>query len=97
MRLHFLILAALAEVPFLALPYASKVAGFIQKVEMEMPPLERVSAGRLLARADHSWDIRDEIRARTQRLLPDLKVGARETNELAVQLLTGEVASLAQE
>lgn len=93
MRLHFLILSALADVPFLALPYASKVAGFIERLQMEMPPLERVSAGRLIARVDHSWDEREEIRARIRRVLPDLQARARETNELAVQLLTRRAQS----
>lgn len=91
MRLHFLILSALADVPFLALPYASKVAGFIEKLDMEMPPLERVSAGRLIARVDHSWDEREEIRARIRRALRELQARARETNDLAVQLLTRTV------
>jgi polysaccharide pyruvyl transferase WcaK-like protein len=88
MRLHFLILAAVAGVPIVALPYASKVAGFIEAMEMDMPPLKKVSAGQLIAHIDRAWDLREELRARMTRLLPALKAKARQTNELAVELLT---------
>src|SRR5690606_5464763 len=63
MRLHFLIFAALRGVPFVALPYADKVAGLLQELAVEMPPLGDVDAGHLLATIDHSWDLRDDIRA----------------------------------
>ena len=43
MRLHFLIFAALQNVPFVALPYATKVTGFLEDMGMEMPPLDQVS------------------------------------------------------
>jgi len=88
MRLHFLILAAVAGVPIVALPYASKVTGFVEAMEMDMPPLKKVSAGQLIAHIDRAWDMREEIRARITRLLPALKAKARQTNELAVELLT---------
>src|SRR5262249_45023667 len=39
MRLHFLIFAALNRVPFVALPYSSKVLGFLEDLEIGMPPL----------------------------------------------------------
>jgi polysaccharide pyruvyl transferase WcaK-like protein len=42
MRLHFLIFAALRGVPFTALPYASKVTGFLQDLNEETPPLENL-------------------------------------------------------
>jgi polysaccharide pyruvyl transferase CsaB len=89
MRLHFLIFSALQNVPFVALPYASKVAGLLQDLEMEMPPLANVNAGRLLATIDRSWDWRDDIRARIQRLLPPLQQRALKTNQLLLDLLIG--------
>jgi polysaccharide pyruvyl transferase WcaK-like protein len=49
MRLHFLIFAALSRVPFVALPYSSKVAGFLEDLEIAMPPLKHVNAGQLIA------------------------------------------------
>jgi polysaccharide pyruvyl transferase CsaB len=87
MRLHFLIFSALCETPFVALPYASKVKGFIEDLEMETPPLGSISAGQLIARIDRSWDTRNESRAKIRRLLPALKDRARETNRLVVDIL----------
>ncbi len=87
MRLHFLIFAALADVPFVALPYASKVAGLIEDFEMEMPPLSGVNSGRLIATIDRSWDYRSQIRKRIRRHLPDLQDRARKTNDLLLELV----------
>lgn len=88
MRLHFLIFAALRGVPFVALPYASKVAGFLEDLQMEMPPLHKVNAGRLIAHIDHCWDRRRHLQMRIGRVLPGLQKRARETNRIAVELLT---------
>ncbi len=88
MRLHFLIFAALQGVPFVALPYSSKVAGFLEDLQMEMPPLYKVNAGRLIAHIDHCWDRRRYLQMRIGRILPALQERARETNRIAVGLLT---------
>jgi polysaccharide pyruvyl transferase CsaB len=87
MRLHFLIFAALQRVPFVALPYASKVTGFLDALEMPMPPLQQVNAGRLMAHIDRSWDLHADLQARIDRALPPLQERARETNKIAVRLL----------
>jgi polysaccharide pyruvyl transferase CsaB len=87
MRLHFLIFAALQGTPFSALPYASKVTGLLEDLNMEMPPLGSVGIGQLLARIDRSWDTRDEIRARIGQRLPALQGRARQTNDLLVGFL----------
>jgi polysaccharide pyruvyl transferase CsaB len=87
MRLHFLIFAALQRVPFVALPYASKVTGFLDALEMPMPPLQQVNAGRLIAHIDRSWDLYADLQARIDRALPTLQERARETNKIAVRLL----------
>lgn len=87
MRLHFLMFAALQGVPFVALPYASKVAGFIERLGMDAPMLEHVSAGTMLAMIDRSWDYREEIRARIRQSIGDIQREARRTNELLVELL----------
>lgn len=89
MRLHFLIFAALQGVPFVALPYASKVSGFLEELEMESPPLQAVNAGRLIAHIDQSWDQRSELADRIRRMLPAMKERAGMTNTVAVQLLKG--------
>lgn len=87
MRLHFLIFSALKRVPFVALPYAGKVSGFLQELEMETAPLNDVNAGRLIAHIDRAWDCRSEQRAQIDRLLPGLQERARETNRIAVEWL----------
>ncbi|HVK64380.1 MAG TPA: polysaccharide pyruvyl transferase family protein, partial [Polyangium sp.] len=90
MRLHFLIFSALNEIPFVALPYASKVKGFLEDLEMETPPLSSISAGQLIARLDRAWDTRHETRAKIRRLLPALKDRARETNRICVDILMAQ-------
>jgi len=87
MRLHFLIFSALQGIPFVALPYASKVTGLLQDLEMDTPPLDDVNPGRLLAMIDHAWDFRAHIQARIQERLPALQERARENNRLLVSLL----------
>jgi polysaccharide pyruvyl transferase CsaB len=87
MRLHFLIFAALRGTPFAALPYASKVMGLLEDLDMETPPLERIGIGQLIASIDRSWDTRDQIRAIINQRLPQLKRRAMQTNEFLVGLL----------
>ena len=87
MRLHFLIFAALSGTPFAALPYATKVTGLLEDLEMETPPLGSIGIGQLIASIDHSWDTRDQIRAKIGGRLPELKCRASQTNEYLVRLL----------
>jgi polysaccharide pyruvyl transferase WcaK-like protein len=87
MRLHFLIFAALQEVPFVALPYASKVMGFLEDLKIESPPLQLVNAGRLIAHIDNFWDKRLSLVSRIQHMMPELQARARQTNEIAVEVL----------
>lgn len=87
MRLHFLIFAALQGIPFVALPYAKKVLGFIQELKMEAPPLHYINSGRLIAHVDKAWDQRDRIRAQIAELLPLLKKRASQNNSLMMGLL----------
>jgi len=87
MRLHFLIFAALQGVPFVALPYASKVTGLIEDLELQMPPLQQVSTGRLIAHLDSCWDNRDALREQIRAQLPALQERARSTQRLLVETL----------
>ncbi|HEV7135346.1 MAG TPA: polysaccharide pyruvyl transferase family protein [Steroidobacteraceae bacterium] len=87
MRLHFLIFAALRGVPFAPLPYGSKVSGLLEDLQMDTPPLGAFSTGQLIGRIDRKWDTRSEIRAKIQRLVPELKRRAESTNELLIQIL----------
>jgi polysaccharide pyruvyl transferase CsaB len=92
MRLHFLIFAALNRVPFVALPYAGKVAGFLEDLEIAMPPLKDVNPGQLIAYIDRWWDLRRNLQARLEKAVPDIQARARRTNEIALRLLgVGEV------
>lgn len=90
MRLHFLIFAALQGVPFVPLPYASKIGGLLDNLQVPMPPLSKVDSGLVNAYIDQAWDEREITKAKIQRLLPDLKKRAQENNRIAVALLTGE-------
>jgi polysaccharide pyruvyl transferase CsaB len=88
MRLHFLILSALAGVPFVALPYTSKVSGFVEELNIHYPPLQDVSAGQLIAALDRAWDRRKELRAEIREAFFRLQERARLNNALAVRLVT---------
>ena len=88
MRLHFLIFSALANVPFVGLPYASKVAGFLEELKLQSPVLEHVSAGQLIAHIDRAWDGREELRTRIHEALPEMQRRARVNGEMAVKLLS---------
>jgi polysaccharide pyruvyl transferase CsaB len=87
MRLHFLIFAALQHVPFVALPYGGKVEGFLEDLEMPMPRVQRINAGKLIAHLDRSLDTRRDLTERIVKHLPGLIERARVTNRLVVQLL----------
>ena len=87
MRLHFLIFAALRGTPFAALPYASKVTGLLEDLEMPTPPLGNIGIGQLIARIDTSWDTRAEIRAKLRERVPALRARAQQTNRLLLGLL----------
>ena len=87
MRLHFLIFAALRGTPFAALPYATKVTGLLEDLQIETPPLGTIGTGQLIASIDHSWDTREQIRAKINERLPGLKRRAMQTNEFLVNLL----------
>jgi len=90
MRLHFLIFAAIQGTPFVALPYAGKVSGFLEALGIPTPPLQLVNAGRLIAYLDDSWDRRRSFSTRIAENLPALQERARETHKLLLETLTGQ-------
>jgi polysaccharide pyruvyl transferase WcaK-like protein len=95
MRLHFLIFAAVQGIPFVGLPYSEKVLGFLHDLEIQMPPIQLVNAGRLLAHIDYFWDQKETFQDSIERLLSKLQERARRTNEIAVNLLTGKLKKAA--
>jgi polysaccharide pyruvyl transferase CsaB len=89
MRLHFLVFAALQKVPFVALPYAGKVSGFLEDLKVPTPPLALVNAGRLIAHLDQSWDGRRAMKTQLEKTVPALQARAQETHKRLLELLTG--------
>src|SRR5690606_2910862 len=87
MRLHFLIFATIGGTPFTPLPYASKVAGLLEDLGIDMPPLGSITAGQLIARIDRSWDTREQIRREIVTHIEALQARAAQTNELLLGLL----------
>jgi polysaccharide pyruvyl transferase CsaB len=90
MRLHFLIFAALRAVPFVALPYAGKVGGFLEDLGLPAPPMQLVNPGRLIAHIDDSWDNRRALRTALQKSVPPLQERSRETLKLLRRVLDEE-------
>jgi polysaccharide pyruvyl transferase CsaB len=95
MRLHFLIFAALAEVPFVALPYSGKVTGLLEDLNVPTPPFKLVNEGRLIAHLDQSWDRSRSMRAHLAKAVPPLQKRAQETHRILVELLTREKLQIA--
>ena len=87
MRLHFLIFAALAGVPLLALPYASKVEGFLEALGLPAPSTLQQQPGPLLAAIDRLWDRRDECRRLLADRVPTLQKRADESVEIVQEVL----------
>lgn len=91
MRLHFLLFAALQKVPFVALPYATKVKGLLEDLDMKMPPIQLVNAGRLISHIDFSWDRQEQIRSQIVEKLPSIKRRSQESTRIALGVLGYEV------
>ena len=85
MRLHFLIFAALAGVPLMALPYASKVSDLLNALGLpQRPRLGQERAGAFLADVDRLWDRQAEHRALLRARVPHLQELARQTVPLVL-------------
>ena len=87
MRLHFLIFAGIQKVPFVPLPYATKVVGLLSDLEMPMPPITALNVGKLCAFLDRSWDLRERIRKKLEVKVPPLQERAKRTNQILCELL----------
>jgi polysaccharide pyruvyl transferase WcaK-like protein len=93
MRLHFLLFAAIANVPLMPLPYASKVSAFLDRLGLSAPPpMKREHGGDLLARIDQLWDERDEQRQLLRSRVPDLQESARRSANAITEVLTDATA-----
>jgi polysaccharide pyruvyl transferase CsaB len=87
MRLHFLIFAGIQYVPFVPLPYASKVSGFLSDLDMPMPSLSAVNVGKLCAYLDRSWDFRARMKSQLEQTIPPLQERAKATNRILCSML----------
>lgn len=87
MRLHFLIFAGIQKVPFVALPYAAKVSGFLSDLDMPMPPIAALNVGKLCAFLDRSWDLRNRLKKQLEEKVPPLQDRAKSTNRILCDLL----------
>jgi len=87
MRLHFLLFAAIHHVPFVPLPYASKVTGLLADLEMPMPSIGELNVGKLCALLDRTWDLRKEARKHLEQKVPLLQARAKHTNQILCELL----------
>lgn len=92
MRLHFLLFAAVQGIPFVALPYSPKVVGFLEDMQMEMPPINLVNEGRLMAYIDRSWDHRKILQSQIKKMVPVLQNRANQNNAILVDLLKRKLA-----
>jgi polysaccharide pyruvyl transferase WcaK-like protein len=93
MRLHFLIFVALAGVPFVPLPYASKVEGFVNELKIPALQVQDCNVGRLLAHIDGAWDMRGELRSRIEEHLPPMIERAGKTVDVAADLIRSAVGT----
>jgi polysaccharide pyruvyl transferase CsaB len=87
MRLHLLIFAALQGIPFVPLPYSSKVMGLLEELQLDTPPLANITPGRLIAYIDKAWDKRNEIVENIKNRLPVLQKRSQQNNTLLIELL----------
>ena len=88
MRLHFLIFAALQNIPIVGLSYSPKVNSFLEGMRLPMPPLNVVNAGRIIAHVDRAWDNKESILQRMREPLPELCSLARKNFSLMLEALT---------
>lgn len=88
MRLHVLMFAGIQKVPFVPLPYASKVSGFLADLDMPMPNITQLNVGKLCAFLDRSWDTRKNIVKKLEDKIPPLQERAKRTTQALCELLT---------
>lgn len=87
MRVHFLIFASLQFIPFISLPYASKVKGFLEELGIPYTPLENWNTGKICALIDNAWDYRKTTKKKLKDKIPLLKEKAKTTNTFLCHLL----------
>jgi polysaccharide pyruvyl transferase CsaB len=88
MRLHVLIFAAVTGTPLFPLPYAAKVADFLDAIDVPQPPaVARDSVGSLLAAVDRAWDLGHRQPGHGLLLVDGLRERSRRTLDIALGCL----------
>jgi polysaccharide pyruvyl transferase WcaK-like protein len=90
MRLHFLILAALRNIPLVGLPYSPKVEYFLEELGLVIPPMRLVNSGRLIAYIDSFWDKKSEIKRTIKKKIPELQKRAEENHRILMNFIQSD-------
>jgi polysaccharide pyruvyl transferase CsaB len=89
MRLHALVLSAVAAVPMVGLVYDPKIQGFLDCIgQPSAGDVRRLEQESLIALADRVWENRDAISRQLEADIPALKEKARENAKVAVDLIS---------
>jgi polysaccharide pyruvyl transferase CsaB len=94
MRLHFLIFAAIQGIPFVPLPYASKVTSFLNSLNIPVPPLKEVNSGKLCAFLDRFWDNRRIIQQSLSEKFSSIKNKSEWTFDIFSDFMQGKKAKM---
>jgi polysaccharide pyruvyl transferase CsaB len=88
MRLHVLIFGAVTGTALFPMPYAPKVADFVETLGLPAPPpVTRDSVGSLLAALDRAWDLRNRDDRRVRAAVGELQERSRRTVDVALGCL----------
>lgn len=87
MRLHFLIFASLQHVPFIPLPYASKVESLLQDLDMPLPQIKEWDTGKLCALIDRAWDNRSNMKKKMEEKIKELQDKSKKTKDILIEFL----------